>query len=61
MAADHDRHFRALSQRQGYLATALTAAMIVLYFGFILLIAYNKPLMARLIASGVSRSASARS
>jgi uncharacterized membrane protein (DUF485 family) len=32
----------------------LTAAMIVLYFGFILLIAYNKPLLARMIAPGLS-------
>jgi len=28
--------------------------MIVLYFGFVLLIAYNKPLMARLIVPGLS-------
>jgi uncharacterized membrane protein (DUF485 family) len=28
--------------------------MIVLYFGFVLLIAYNKPLMSRLITRGLS-------
>jgi uncharacterized membrane protein (DUF485 family) len=28
--------------------------MIVLYFGFVLLIAYNKPLMGRLIVPGLS-------
>ena len=33
---------------------ALTAVMVAMYFGFILLIAYNKPLLARLIAPGLS-------
>jgi len=28
--------------------------MIILYFGFILLIAFNKPLMGRLVAPGLS-------
>ncbi|HJU74552.1 MAG TPA: DUF485 domain-containing protein [Gemmatimonadaceae bacterium] len=51
---EHDRHFRALTQRHGAFAATLTVAMIVLYFGFILLIAYNKPLMARLLAPGLS-------
>lgn len=32
----------------------MTALMIVLYFGFVLLIAYNKSLMARLITRGLS-------
>lgn len=32
----------------------LTGAMIVLYFGFILLIAYAKPLMAHQIVPGLS-------
>lgn len=35
-------------------AAALTAAMIALYFGFILLIAYAKPLLATRITSGLS-------
>ena len=35
-------------------AAALTAAMIVVYFGFILLIAYDKPLMGSLVAPGLS-------
>ncbi|MGQ0640472.1 MAG: DUF485 domain-containing protein [Gemmatimonadaceae bacterium] len=52
--SDHDYHFRALTQRHGKLAALLTALMIVLYFGFVLLIAYNKPLMARLIVPGLS-------
>ncbi len=32
----------------------LTVAMMVSYFGFILLIAYNKPLLGTLIAPGLS-------
>jgi uncharacterized membrane protein (DUF485 family) len=32
----------------------LTLAMMVIYFGFILLIAYNKPLLGTLIAPGLS-------
>jgi uncharacterized membrane protein (DUF485 family) len=51
---DKDHHFRALTQRHGSLAAALTAVMIVLYFGFVLLIAYNKPVMGRLIVPGLS-------
>ncbi len=35
-------------------ASALTAAMIVLYFGFILSIAFNKELMGRLLRPGLS-------
>jgi uncharacterized membrane protein (DUF485 family) len=32
----------------------LTVAMMVIYFGFILLIAYNKPLLGSLLAPGLS-------
>lgn len=32
----------------------LTTAMMVLYFGFILLVAFNKPLLGREIARGLS-------
>lgn len=35
-------------------ALSLTIAMIAIYFGFILLIAYNKPLMGSLITPGLS-------
>jgi uncharacterized membrane protein (DUF485 family) len=36
------------------IAIALTAAMMVIYFGFILLVAFNKPLLGRQIAPGMS-------
>jgi uncharacterized membrane protein (DUF485 family) len=35
-------------------ALALTAAMMVLYFGFILLVAFNKPLLGRQLTNGLS-------
>ena len=49
----HDR-LRALAAARWRYAITLTAAMIVLYFGFILLIAFDKPLMGSLIAPGLS-------
>jgi uncharacterized membrane protein (DUF485 family) len=44
----------AIAGRQRRVALSLTAAMIALYFGFILLIAYAKPLLARKIVPGLS-------
>ena len=51
-----DRHerLRALAATQWRIAVALTAAMVAVYFGFILLIAYQKPLLGRLVAPGLS-------
>jgi uncharacterized membrane protein (DUF485 family) len=46
--------FRALARRQRRVAVLLTAAMIALYFGFILLIAFDKPLLGRKLSSGLS-------
>jgi len=45
---------RALDAARWRIAIILTMAMMVLYFGFILLIAYNKPLLARLVMPGLS-------
>jgi uncharacterized membrane protein (DUF485 family) len=45
---------RRLDAARWRVAIALTAAMMVLYFGFILLIAYDKPLLARLVTPGLS-------
>ena len=49
-----DHRFRSLAATRWRIAMGLTAAMIAIYFGFILLIAYNKPLMGRLITRGLS-------
>jgi len=43
-----------LSAARWRIAIALTIAMMVLYFGFILLVAFNKPLLATLIVPGLS-------
>jgi uncharacterized membrane protein (DUF485 family) len=43
-----------LARAQWRLALALTAAMMAVYFGFILLVAWNKPLLGRLLAPGLS-------
>ncbi len=44
----------ALSAARWRVALSLTVVMMVLYFGFILLVAFNKPLLGRQIASGLS-------
>ena len=44
----------ALSAARWRVAVILTVAMMVLYFGFILLVAFNKPLLGRLVAEGLS-------
>lgn len=55
-AMDRDRASRleALAARRWRLALALTAAMLATYFGFVLLVAYDKPLLGRLVAPGLS-------
>lgn len=45
---------QALDNARWRIAVRLTVAMMVLYFGFILLVAYNKPLLARLVVPGLS-------
>jgi uncharacterized membrane protein (DUF485 family) len=44
----------SLTASRWRVAIALTIAMMVLYFGFILLVAFNKPLLGREIAPGLS-------
>ena len=43
-----------LSAARWRVALALTLTMMVLYFGFILLVAFNKPLLAQPVANGLS-------
>jgi uncharacterized membrane protein (DUF485 family) len=45
---------KAVDSARWRIAIALTAAMMVLYFGFILLVAFDKPLLTRLVAPGLS-------
>ena len=44
----------ALGAARWRVALMLTSAMMLLYFGFILLVAYNKPLLGQQIAPGLS-------
>jgi uncharacterized membrane protein (DUF485 family) len=44
----------ALSAARWRIAVGLTLAMMAVYFGFILLVAFNKPLLGRLVAPGLS-------
>jgi uncharacterized membrane protein (DUF485 family) len=43
-----------LARRRWRVAITLTLVMVAIYFGFILLVAYNKPLLGRLISPGLS-------
>jgi uncharacterized membrane protein (DUF485 family) len=45
---------RALDAARWRIAVALTVAMMALYFGFILLVAYAKPLLAHIVVPGLS-------
>lgn len=51
---NHSEQLKALDSSRWRIAVALTVAMMVLYFGFILLVAYNKPLLGRLVVPGLS-------
>ena len=52
---DREHRLRVLASRRLRLAGLLTATMILIYFGFILLIAFNKPMMGGLLRPGLSR------
>jgi uncharacterized membrane protein (DUF485 family) len=49
-----DADLRRLAARRGRLALALTAAVMTVYFGFVLLVAFAKPLLGSLVAPGLS-------
>jgi uncharacterized membrane protein (DUF485 family) len=51
---DHTEQLKALDDARWRIAIALTVAMMVLYFGFILLVAYAKPLLGQLVVPGLS-------
>ena len=50
----HDERLRILAARRLRVAISLTAMMIVIYFGFIALIAYDKPLLATRVVPGLT-------
>jgi uncharacterized membrane protein (DUF485 family) len=49
-----DSALEAVARRRWQMAMAISAAMIIVYFGFILLIAFRKDAMAWLIHPGLS-------
>ena len=51
---DHDHEVRDLDRARWRVALILTGAMVVNYFGFILLVAYGRPILARQIVPGLS-------
>ena len=57
---NHTEQLKALDDARWRIAIALTVAMMVLYFGFILLVAYAKPLLGRLVVPGLSLGHSPR-
>jgi uncharacterized membrane protein (DUF485 family) len=52
--SEKQQALEALARAQWRLALALTAAMMAIYAGFILLVAWGKPLLGRLLAPGLS-------
>jgi uncharacterized membrane protein (DUF485 family) len=51
---NHTEQLKQLDDARWRIAIALTVAMMVLYFGFILLVAYAKPLLAQIVVPGLS-------
>ena len=52
--ADPHTDLRRLAQRRWRMAITLSAVMVAIYFGFILLIAFNKAAMGALLIPGLS-------
>ena len=51
---DRNTRLHELGRARFRIAAILTAAMIVIYFGFVLLVAYAKPVLAKLVMRGLS-------
>jgi uncharacterized membrane protein (DUF485 family) len=51
---DVERELEAIAARRWKIAVVLTATMLVTYFGFLLLVAYDKPALGALVAPGLS-------
>ncbi len=51
---DHAQRVATLAAARFRIAATLTAAMILIYFGFVALVAYNKPLLAQRVRPGLT-------
>ena len=54
MSEDDHEALARLSRKRWTVAITLTGAMLLVYFGFVLLIAYDKPLLGRILTPGLS-------
>jgi uncharacterized membrane protein (DUF485 family) len=54
VAETHEGELDALASQRFKVGAALTLAMLVIYFAFILLVAFNKDFMGELITDGLS-------
>jgi uncharacterized membrane protein (DUF485 family) len=54
IAAQHQADLDALAARRARVGAVLTTVMLVVYFGFILLIAFNKDGLGELVTDGLS-------
>jgi uncharacterized membrane protein (DUF485 family) len=54
LTRDRPAELRALAARRMRIALVLTALTMLTYFGFILLVAFDKPLLAKVVAPGLS-------
>jgi len=50
----NDPRYQELKSRRSRFGWWLTAAMLIVYYGFILLVAFDKPLLATRLGSGVT-------
>ena len=53
MTHNHEA-LRALARKRWRVALGLTLMMVLVYFGFVLLVAWDKPFMGRLLSPGLS-------
>ena len=51
---DREARLRRIAAERWKVATTLTAAVVLVYFGFIALVAFNKPLLASTVTPGLS-------
>ncbi|NOT25118.1 MAG: DUF485 domain-containing protein [Acidobacteria bacterium] len=54
MTRPGDHSLESIAAARWRMAITLTIAMMVVYFGFILLVAFNKPLLGQQVSNGLS-------
>ncbi len=54
MTSSRDHSLESIAAARWRMAITLTIAMMAVYFGFILLVAFNKPLLGQQVVTGLS-------